>query len=88
MPKDKRRQFPTKIHQRDVKGIYKLHPHLKTLPIAASTITEVCDYINTGLNLESCINRLLFLLIVTGEPLILNTENLKIKLSLLNILKN
>lgn len=36
MPKDKRRQFPTKIHQHYVKGIYKLHPHLKTLPIVAS----------------------------------------------------
>lgn len=36
MPKDKRRQFPTQIHQHNVKGVYKLHPHLKTLPIVAS----------------------------------------------------
>lgn len=36
MPKGKRRQFPTKIHQRNMKGVYKLHPHLQTLPIVAS----------------------------------------------------
>lgn len=35
MPKDKRRQLPTKIHQPNVKGVCKLHSHLETLPIVA-----------------------------------------------------
>jgi len=33
MPKDKRRQFPTQIHQHNVKGVCKPRPHLKTIPI-------------------------------------------------------
>lgn len=47
---NKCRQFPTRIHQHNVKGIYKFHPQVNTPPVADNdTGTEIHDPKNTGL---------------------------------------
>lgn len=77
-PNNKCRQFPTRIHQHNVKGIYKFHPQVNTPPVVDSEHWDRDSWSQkywAHLELGIVHTQATSSYNCHGEPLILNTEN-------------